>query len=137
MTQYPRKLALPLFAAAVALIWGLLHFHHFGPHDLLDTDLALLIGVGWTIGTLFMLIETEGWTIRALGVLGAIAGDAVLYSYLGGALPKAMLNLARAFLIIGMPLFLIGVVLTIIARCRERRRAPIAADEPRLPSGLP
>lgn len=145
MRRYPRVIALPPFCLAVACVWLALYLHRQRVADPLDTQIALLIGAGWTVGVAFMVLETEGWTVRALGVLGAICGDAVLYWYIAGqrwdidwltpGQLEGFLDLARAFLLVGMPLFILGIAATI--REKHRHHHPEdPADEPRA-TGLP
>lgn len=106
---------LVLFLLAVAAAWVFFYFHDSGRGDPIDLVLALALGVIWTMAVIQMVLETPKWSVRALGILGTIAGDAVLYSAIGVSswreerIPEGVTDIARSFFVVGTPLFLIAI----------------------------
>lgn len=102
---------LVLFLVVVFAVWVVLQWHDTTRHDPVDIAILVLLGTLFTLSVAVMLIGTTAWSLRALGVFGTMAGDAIFYSTLGAGswlrwpAPEWLLDLARACFIVGAPLF--------------------------------
>lgn len=107
-----------LLASAVALVWVALAFHPTAGRDPLDTAILLGIGVTFLIAGVVMLLYTRDWSLRGLGLLAVVFGDAVLYATSGvlrlltiPAGPReGLVDVSRALFIVGAPLLLFGLI---------------------------
>jgi hypothetical protein len=106
---------LAYFLAYLGAIYALLWWHESSPTE--DGWLLIVIGAIYALAVLVMLIGTRYWTIRGLGLLGTLAGDAVAYTTLGGAalgwfdVPEWRLDLVRALFLGGGSLMVAGLLL--------------------------
>lgn len=117
---------LALFALYVAGYWLLFWFHASRPGDPVDTAILLSIAVIYSVSCLVMTWGTGRWSLRALGILGTLSGDAVLYASLavsnGGwyrPIPEEVTDLARAFFVAGGPLLLLGIIRYLVTHRRN------------------
>jgi uncharacterized transporter YbjL len=73
-----RWVRLAYFLATIGAVWCLLMLHGMTPEDVRWVILG--IGIIYAIAALVMLIGTRYWTLRALGLLGTMTADAMLYT---------------------------------------------------------
>lgn len=111
MDRYGRLAA---FLAVVGVAWGILFLH-----ESRDADRWILMGIGsvYALAALVMLVGTRRWTVRGLGLLGTIVGDALIYLGTGvarlrwtGELGEPYLDAVRAFFIVGGGLMAYGLM---------------------------
>lgn len=122
MKRYRRRVLL-VPAVLVALVWVLLWRHpaHRGD-DPAYAVIALQIGLIAAVSVLSQLWRTTSWTVRAMGVLGYVAGGAVLYLLIASdhweltqrGWHEGITDLAAAILIVGGPLLLWGLIETTV-----------------------
>lgn len=104
-------------AAAIGAAFVVLSFTPLTTKDELDPVILLFIGILFSLCCLVMLLFTRRWTIRGLGVLAALLGDAVLYTtsgvnhYTRLGQTAHLFDLARASFVVGGVLLAIGLVL--------------------------
>lgn len=105
-----------LFFMAVAAVWVFFYFHDSGRGDRIDIAIGLGLGLIWTLAVLQMVFDTDDWSVRTLGILGTISGDAILYSSIGVSslsgerIPETVTDVARSFFVVGAPLFVVAMV---------------------------
>lgn len=98
----------------IGAVWGFLSLHESTPRE--DGLLLVFIGSVYAVAVAVMLIGTRYWTIRGLGLLGTLAGDAVAYTTLGGAAlgwfsaPEWRVDLIRSLFLVGGTLMAIGLL---------------------------
>jgi hypothetical protein len=109
-----RWVRLGYFAGVTGAVWIYLH-----ERQTTSTGLGwLLIGIGliYALAVLVMLVGTRYWTVRGLGLLGTLAGDAVAYTTLGGSVlgwyetPEWRIDLISALFLTGGALMLTGLL---------------------------
>lgn len=120
---------LAAFLIATALIVVLLQWLNFNPnHDPVDEWLLLLAAGSGLLGLTIMVLRTEQWTIRALGVFGYIASVSLLFILFERAaiwhdrFTSLQLDIVRAFLLAGAPLWLVGQVQSLVDFKKRKRR---------------
>ena len=89
---------LGLFGVAVAVAWCVSHFFL---HDRYDRWFLWGMAALWTACVAATVYGTARWGARGLGVVGTLAGDALLYALLIGADGVWFRDLVRAFLAAG------------------------------------
>lgn len=106
---------LALFLVVVALVVAILQWKHFNPqHDPVDEWLLLIMALTGFVGLGIMVVRTEDWTIRAIGVFGYIAAASLLFVLFERAaiwddqFTSLQLDVVRALFLVGAPLWLIG-----------------------------
>jgi len=114
--------------AAVVILFAVFWVLPESIKDITDAVLAASLVIGFGRAMIVMLQRTEVWTHRGLGFLGTITGDMMLYAtVLAGIAFGAswhLLDLARAFLAVGVVLLWIG-----LGRIRWSRPAPPTSDD--------
>jgi hypothetical protein len=97
-----------------------------------DAMLMLTLGTIISISVLIMLLQTDDWTLRALGVFGLIVFDAAYYNLNGTIglwgwppVTPGLLSTLRAMIVVAAVLLLTSQILHIgrSIRCRRRKRA--------------
>ena len=109
---------LGLFVAAVVVAWCA---SHFALHDRYDRWFLWGMAALWTACVAVTLAGTRSWSARGLGVLGTVAGDALLYALLIGAEGAWFRDLIRAFLAVGGLLLAAGLARWVADGRRGRR----------------
>lgn len=100
--------------AAIGAVWGFLAVHESTSTE--DGWLVLLIGCTYGLAVLAMLAGTRYWTVRGLGLLGTLAGDAILYTTLGAATlgwfrtPEWRLDMVRSCFAVGGALMAVSLL---------------------------
>lgn len=105
-----------MFMVAVLCLFAV---YHGIPDDVkhrVDRVLVFTLTIAFVWAVVLMVRRTRVWTVRGLGVLGTVTGDALLYGAIGvGAAfgyRLEILDLARACLTLGVILLLIGLTRT-------------------------
>ena len=115
-----------MWLLAVAGVWGLFQLHSSTQEQ--DARLLLSVSIVYGVGILVMLIGTDEWTARNLGLFSTITADALLYGL--GALAalryidpvdEPEVDLIRALFAIGGTLLLIGLLRWMSERGVSRR----------------
>lgn len=103
--------------AAVAGVWYAYYLHPSRVNDPLDLYLGVALSCGYAIAALVQIASTRRWTVRSTGLLFTLIGDSTLYSSItyryfsdGVAAPEGVVDLARAFFTVGMPLLMLGII---------------------------
>lgn len=125
MTDRIRAHPLIAFTAAVIALFAFYHFIPPGLKHYVDTVLVFTLAVAFAWAVVLMVRRTSIWTVRGLGLLGTVSGDALLYLAIGlGAAfgyRLELLDLARACLTLGAVLLLIGLTRTTIPQAPETK----------------
>ena len=113
-------------AVGVAFLLFSQHEHAAGRPDAVDVFILVTLGITFTLAAIVMLWGTAHWSLRALGLLGTVTGDAMLYGAAGVkalypyTMPAWISDLVRATFIVGAPLLCYGLVRWIVDRRRGR-----------------
>lgn len=129
------RYAIPLIVVIVLAVYVVLANVEEETKERIDPYLLLFIGVTFTLCMGITLAFTRSWTLRSAGVLLALAGDGVLYSFSGGryfvdvdqATVGVVVDLARSCFFVGGPLLLVGLVLWLV---RVQGAPPEPLDDP-------
>lgn len=119
--------SLPLLPAILLafVAWLILNAH---PASSRTTSVILLIsGVSYLLAAATLLVFTKRWAMRGVGQLLTLLGDASLYLAIGIStlrgeqITKFEANLIRAFLVVGGPMLLIGIIVWVVRTHRSPR----------------
>lgn len=120
---------LALTTGVVTATYGALSFHDSAkppaPSDWIDVAIVSGFGIGLTLAALVMVAGTRKWSARQMGLFwttaaSALLWDGQLWSRLESRfLPEWYTDLLRACLIVGIPLFILGLIVWVKARIKQ------------------
>lgn len=122
-----RVVPLVFLSLLVFVVWVWLHYQW--PSNWHPDDPHILIGIGvvYGVAAVVMMIGTEEWSLRSLGLLATVVADMGLYGRSGVAQMRWVqpfnqweLNLLRALFIVGGVLLTIGLIRWARSYVRER-----------------
>jgi hypothetical protein len=113
----------------VAAVWALMNRHAFNPqHDTLSAWLLFLASCVIGVSVVIMLIDTDEWTPRRLGVFGLVLFSGLLYGLTASVslfhwtiLTQHRLNWIRALIVVSAVLLAYSQVRYIAARLHDWR----------------